>query len=69
MVSGTTLDQLAQQDLDDLGVVAKRAHRPVFAGKTPGLPPDLAIYRLKTVRETVSDFSGFDNADDPDLEA
>ncbi len=58
MVSGVTLDKLAQTDLDALGVVAKRVHRPVFAAKTPGLPPDLAIYRLKTVRE----FPGTDDA-------
>ncbi|MGH3632794.1 adenylate/guanylate cyclase domain-containing protein [Mycobacterium sp.] len=51
MVSGAALDQLAQTDLDALGVVAKRVHRPMFAAKTPGLPPELAIYRLKTVRE------------------
>jgi class 3 adenylate cyclase len=69
MVSGTTLDQLAQTDLAALGVVAKRAHRPVFAGKTPGLPPDLAIYRLRTARETVSDLSGVEGADDEDPEA
>jgi class 3 adenylate cyclase len=69
MVSGTTLDRLAQQDLEALGVTAKRAHRPVFAGKTPGLPADLAIYRLKAVSETVRDLSGFDSAEDEDPQA
>ncbi|MBO0865958.1 MAG: adenylate/guanylate cyclase domain-containing protein, partial [Mycobacterium sp.] len=62
MLSGTTLDQLAQTDLDALGVVAKRVHRPVFAGKTPGLPPELSIYRLRTAR----DLSGADDATDDD---
>ncbi|ORV18342.1 adenylate/guanylate cyclase domain-containing protein [Mycobacterium celatum] len=65
MVSGTTLDQLAQSDLDALGVVAKRMHRPMFGAKTPGLPPDLAIYRLKTAR----DLSGADEASDDDPQA
>lgn len=65
MVSGTTLDELAQSDLDALGVAAKRVHRPVFAGKTPGLPPELAIYRLKTVR----DLSGTDDSADDDSQA
>lgn len=65
MVSGTTLDELAQTDLDALGVVAKRVHRPVFAPKIPGLPPELAIYRLKTVRE----LSGTDDAADDDQQA
>ena len=55
MVSGTTLDQLAQEDLEALGVSAKRAHRQVFAAKPTGLPADLAIYRLKPARETARD--------------
>ena len=69
MVSGATLDHLAQADLDALGVTAKRVHRPVFAGKTPGLPADLAIYRLKASAETVRDLSGLDNSDDDNPQA
>ena len=69
MVSGTTLDELSQADLDALGVTAKRVHRPVFAGKTPGLPTDLAIYRLKAAAETVRDLTGLDGADDEDSQA
>jgi class 3 adenylate cyclase len=69
MVSGATLDQLAQTDLAGLGVVAKRAQRPVFAAKTPGLPPELAIYRLKAVRETVRDLPGFDGSEDQNPQA
>jgi class 3 adenylate cyclase len=51
MVSSSTLDLIAQSELEAMGVVAKRARRPVFAGKTPGMPADLAIYRLRTHRE------------------
>jgi class 3 adenylate cyclase len=69
MVSGATLDCLAQEDLDGLGVAAKRVHRPVFAAKPAGLPPDLAIYRLKPSRETVRDVSGLDSPDDDDPQA
>jgi class 3 adenylate cyclase len=69
MVSGATLDQLAQADLDALGVTAKRVHRPVFAGKTPGLPTDLAIFRLRAAAETVRDLSGLDNSDDDNPQA
>jgi class 3 adenylate cyclase len=65
MLSGATLDQLAQSDLEALGVVAKRVHRSVFAAKVPGLPPELAIYRLKTVRE----LPGAEDAADDDPEA
>jgi class 3 adenylate cyclase len=56
MVSSSTLDLIPQSELDALGVVAKRARKPVFAHKSAGLPADLAIYRLKTRRElTASD--------------
>jgi class 3 adenylate cyclase len=51
MVSGVTLDLISQSDLDELGVVAKRARKPPFAHKPAGVPADLAIYRLKTRRE------------------
>jgi class 3 adenylate cyclase len=68
MISGTTLDRLEQTELAALGVVAKRAHRPMFA-KTPGLPPDLAIYRLKAVRKTVSDFAVCDGPEDQNPQA
>lgn len=64
MVSGATLDLLDADDLVTLGVVAKRVHWSVFGSKPAGLPADLAIYRLKPSRETVSDLSGSDNPDD-----
>jgi class 3 adenylate cyclase len=51
MVSSQTLDLIPQTELDALGVVAKRARRPVFTHKAGGIPADLAIYRLKTLRE------------------
>jgi class 3 adenylate cyclase len=51
MVSSSTLDLIPQSELDALGIVAKRARKPVFAGKTAGIPPDLGIYRLKTLKE------------------
>ncbi|OBH21049.1 MULTISPECIES: adenylate/guanylate cyclase domain-containing protein [unclassified Mycobacterium] len=62
MVSGSTLDLIAQSELDAMGVVAKRARKPVFAGKTTGVPADLAIYRLRTHRElTAPDHSAETN--------
>ncbi|WP_305799929.1 adenylate/guanylate cyclase domain-containing protein [Mycobacterium sp. 1164966.3] len=51
MVSGATLDLIPQSELDELGIVAKRARKPPFAHKAAGVPADLAIYRLKTRRE------------------
>ena len=51
MVSSATLDLIPQSELDRLGVVAKRARRTVFSSKLTGIPPNLAIYRLRTRRE------------------
>jgi len=63
MVSGPTLDLIPQSELDDLGVVAKRVRKPVFASKLTGIPPELAIYRLKTGKElTASDDTEETNA-------
>ncbi|MEZ0353327.1 adenylate/guanylate cyclase domain-containing protein [Mycobacterium sp. pR1184] len=47
MISGAALDLIPQNELDALGVVAKRARKSMFTPKTPGIPPDLAIYRLE----------------------
>jgi class 3 adenylate cyclase len=47
MVSSSTLDLVPQTELDALGIVAKRARKPVFAGKTAGVPADLGISRLE----------------------
>ncbi len=56
MVSSSTLDLISQSELDAMGIVAKRARKPVFPHKSAGIPADLAIYRLKTHRElTASD--------------
>lgn len=65
MISSPTLDLIPQSELDALGVVAKRARRPMFSSKLTGIPPDLAIYRLKTRR----DLSTFGDLDEPDQQA
>jgi class 3 adenylate cyclase len=46
VVSGPTLDEIEQSDLEALGVVAKRMRRQVFGAKH-GIPADLAMYRLE----------------------
>lgn len=51
MVSSSTLDHIPQSELDALGVEAKRTRKPVFGPKPAGMPADLAIYRLKTLKE------------------
>ncbi len=51
MVSSSTLDLIPQTELDALGVEAKRARKPFFGPKPAGIPADLAIYRLRTLKE------------------
>lgn len=64
MISSPTLDLISQNELDELGVVAKRARKPMFASKLTGIPPDLAIYRLRTNRDlTASANNDETNAD------
>ncbi|GAB7141618.1 adenylate cyclase [Mycobacterium riyadhense] len=65
MISSPTLDLIPQSELDELGVVAKRARRPIFSSKLTGIPPDLAIYRLRTGRE----LTAADNQDETELDA
>jgi class 3 adenylate cyclase len=60
MVSSSTLDLIPQSELDALGVVARRARKPVFASKLTGIPPDLAIYRLRTRREFLPSVESFE---------
>ncbi|WP_204807518.1 adenylate/guanylate cyclase domain-containing protein [Mycobacterium riyadhense] len=65
MISSPTLDLIPQSELDELGVIAKRARRPIFSSKLTGIPPDLAIYRLRTGRE----LTAADNQDETELDA
>lgn len=65
MISSPTLDLIPQSELDELGVTARRARRPMFSSKLTGIPPDLAIYRLKTGRE----LSARDNTDETHVHA
>lgn len=65
MISSPTLDLIPQSELDEMGVTAKRARKPMFSSKLTGIPPDLAIYRLRTRRES----SNGDNADETNVHA
>lgn len=65
MISSPTLDLIPQSELDAMGVVVKRARRPMFSSKLTGIPPDLAIYRLSAGRE----LSGSDNTNETNVHA
>ena len=51
VVSAPTLERIADEDFESLGVTAKRLRRQVFTAKQDGVPADLAMYRLKTRRQ------------------
>jgi class 3 adenylate cyclase len=47
IISETTLEEIPQKVLDELGVTVKRVRRQVFAPRPSGVPPDLMMYRVK----------------------
>nr|WP_281374045.1 adenylate/guanylate cyclase domain-containing protein [Mycobacterium vicinigordonae] len=65
MISSPTLDLIPQSELDAMGVTARRARRPMFSSKLTGIPPDLAIYRLKVGRQLPAG----DNTDETNVRA
>lgn len=65
IVSEKTLECVAQDDLDALGVTVKRVRRQVFGGRSHGVPPDLAMYRLRTRRDVPAE----EDADELDAQA
>ena len=69
IISETTLDEIPQRALDELGVTVKRVRRQVFAPRQSGVPPDLVMYRVKRrkgdpVGNAVDDLDGDDELDD-----
>jgi class 3 adenylate cyclase len=51
LITGATMERVTPEQLDELGVYAKRLRRPVFAQRLSGVPPDITMYRLETRRE------------------
>lgn len=52
IISEATLERISPADLGELGVTVKRVRRQVFAAKQSGVPNDLAMYRIKTHRDS-----------------
>lgn len=50
-VSQTTMERISAEDLDAMGVTAKRIRKPLFAPKISGVPEDLSMYWLKIRRD------------------
>lgn len=51
VVSQTTLDRIAHEDFDALGVTTKRVRKQLFSPKIAGVPDDLAMYFVKIRRD------------------
>ncbi len=51
IISQTTLDALSPGDLESLGVEVKRLRKPMFTQRQQGVPPDLAMYRVRSRRD------------------
>jgi len=60
IVSQATLDQISAEDLEAMNVTVKRQRRHVFSLKPDGVPPDLAMYRLRRNRPTGEDSADAD---------
>ncbi len=61
VVSQTTLDRVAAEDLEALDVTVKRQRRQVFSLKPDGVPPDLSMYRLRRRRPLDADSADDDS--------
>lgn len=48
IISGTTLERIAPEDLESLAVMTKRVRRQMFAPRQQGMPSDLAMHWLKS---------------------
>ncbi|BBY29890.1 adenylate/guanylate cyclase domain-containing protein [Mycolicibacterium sediminis] len=51
VVSHSTLERIPAEELDALGVTAKRIRKQLFAPRISGVPEDLAMYWLKIRRD------------------
>jgi class 3 adenylate cyclase len=60
IISGQTLERISAEEMETLGVSAKRVRRQVFAPRQSGVPADLMMYRISADR----DQSGEEEADD-----
>lgn len=50
IVSEATLQRIPPEEIDTLGVTAKKLRKQVFAPKQEGVPADFTMYRLRTRR-------------------
>lgn len=64
VVSQTTLERIAPEDLTKLGVTAKKLRKQLFGAKQEGVPADFTMYRLSTHRQLPGEEVGDDGDND-----
>jgi class 3 adenylate cyclase len=60
VVSDRTLEHVSDEDLDSMGVSAKKIKRQVFGVKSSGVPADLIMFRLKARKDQPMDDEIYD---------
>lgn len=63
IISETTLREIPEDVLDELGVSVRRVRRQVFAPKQSGVPPELTMYWVKVNRDAPGEDDGFEDSD------
>ncbi len=58
VVSQRALERISDDDFEALEVSAKRQRRPLFTGRSEGVPADLTMYRVRTRRDLPGDDGG-----------
>ena len=66
IVSEATLERIDPEDLEALGVTARKLRKQVFAAKQEGVPPDFTMYQLRIRRQLPVD--GDDDEEEDDAE-
>ena len=64
IISESTLERISPADLEGLGITVKRVRRQVFGPRQSGVPADLAMYRIKTQRDTPGEDDHVEDQDD-----
>jgi class 3 adenylate cyclase len=52
IVSQATLERLSEEHFESLNVTARRVRRQLFTPRVPGMPEDLALYRVSPRRQS-----------------
>ncbi|MDX1891619.1 adenylate/guanylate cyclase domain-containing protein [Mycolicibacterium sp. 050158] len=51
VISNVTLEGIAEEEFDALGITVKRVRKQLFSAKVPGVPDDLSMYWVKARKD------------------